>query len=786
MLLLPIKIHVTAVRWMMLDLITVGLYSGQHSYKLLEENLIPVGISNDTPISCRENDLYSFSKLAERIADCVCSAKAEDSSFSIGISGSWGSGKTSLINLIESELSDRRARDSNVPEVIRFNPWRFSSQEQLLTGFFNVLGSKLMGNYPKLENGVRRNIGEVLSAYSASIAYPSLASLSALFFCSGFPSGMTLSLASRIGIKFATHILGRHLQDYSKSLEDQKRDIDKELRKINPNLVVVIDDIDRLSDDEICLVFKLIALTASFPHVVYLLAYDRSVVECALNKIQKGDGAGYLEKIIQLPIEMPKLLEVDVAPQLASIIRELQSLSPFTNSMDRDDKRHSGAVLSQVVLPLIRVPRDICRLKNSALTSQTRTDGEICPADILGMSAIQCLAPDLSAWLWENSDYLFNAKKEMRNDAQRAKLNQVFQNSARKSCRGCSIDFDSISRHILELDFPEKCSRRSLEVEEAARIRGRVSCFSLFKLFYSSKLESGLSKTEFDLICNSSNSDVLLRAFNNAHSNEEKIELAGRLIIGIEGIDQARCLQLVEEVLTLMSAEDEDLTPRLVISPMESYTRLFEALGVHIGKIQFGNWLINKIKYEEEDCYAGLVYFIKDERLHRKEASLDKITLTEECFLELCKQYSSWMSRSFMALLQRAAIFEFKIWQVIDDDCDFSNWNQFELELTKNEEAAILFGTQQMSIERSWNTGEVMFGTIQGGDVNVTHEMISSVWLKPWYLSLKLPAKKFIAAHYMKTDPDQNANDTVVDSRVSALVKEWDEMAIQVRINDET
>lgn len=70
----------------MFDLITVEFKSGQHAYKQLEENLVSVGISNDTPISCRENDLYSFSKLAERIADCVCSAKAEDSSFSIGIS----------------------------------------------------------------------------------------------------------------------------------------------------------------------------------------------------------------------------------------------------------------------------------------------------------------------------------------------------------------------------------------------------------------------------------------------------------------------------------------------------------------------------------------------------------------------------------------------------------------------------------------------------------------------------------------------------------------------------
>lgn len=93
------------------------------------------GLSNDTPINSRNNDLYSYSRLAERIADCICSANAEESSFTIGISGSWGSGKTSLINLIESELSDSKSHRLNVPEVLRFNPWRFNSQEQLLTEF---------------------------------------------------------------------------------------------------------------------------------------------------------------------------------------------------------------------------------------------------------------------------------------------------------------------------------------------------------------------------------------------------------------------------------------------------------------------------------------------------------------------------------------------------------------------------------------------------------------------------------------------------------------------------
>lgn len=743
------------------------------------------GLSNDTPINSRNNDLYNYSRLAERITDCICSANAEESSFVVGISGSWGSGKTSLINLIDYELSDRKSHSFNTPELLRFDPWRFNSQEQLLTEFFNSVKSKLTGTSFNIENKTCNSIGEGLSAYSASISYPSLASLCTLLFSPNPSLGAALSIGSRFVIKTCTRVLGKQLQSYGKSLEDQKREIDKQLKKVHPNLVVVIDNIDRLSDDEICLIFKLVALTASFPHVVYLLAYDRSVVERALNKIQKGDGAGYLEKIIQLPIEMPKLLEIDVAPQLDSIIHELQAKSRFTDSMNQEDMLHSHTVLSQVVLPLIRVPRDICRLKNSAITSQMRTDDEICPADILGMSAIQCFAPDLSTWLWENSDYLFNVKSISRTDEQRVQLNQEFENIVRKSCKCCPIEPRSISKHILGLDLTEKNRHRSEQTVETARIKGRVSSFDLFKLFYSSKLETGSSKTEFDLICNSTDSNSLLNAFNNLDSNEAKIELAGRLIIGLEGIAPKRCLQLAEEVLILMSTEDDDLAPRLFLSPIESYTRLFEALGKRIGQNQFGDWLISKIRCKGEDYFAGLIYFIRDERLYRVRETLDKLTLSDDCHIKLCNYYSTWMSNNYLELLRRAAVYEFKVWQAVDTDNNFSNWNQFKLELMESEEAAILFGTQQMSIGRSLNTGEVMFGTYHGGDENITHEMVSSIWQKPWYASLQPLAKKFIAAHFIKTDPNQNDRDDVTDYRATSLVQEWDYFAANVHINNE-
>ena len=151
-----------------------------------------------------------------------------------------------------------------------------------------------------------------------------------------------------------------------------------------------------------------------------------------------------------------------------------------------------------------------------------RTDDEICPADILGMSAIQCLAPNLSIWLWENSDYLFGEKVVNWTSDQLAQFNQDFESTVRRSCKDCLMEPSSISRHILGLDLTEKHSRRYEIIEETARIKGRVSSYALFKLFYCSKLESGSSKTEFDLICNTSNSKSLSDAFSNLRSDEEK------------------------------------------------------------------------------------------------------------------------------------------------------------------------------------------------------------------------------------------------------------------------
>lgn len=359
-----------------------------------------IDICNDDPIRLLREDLYGRAEFADRVADCVFRAEAVESSFAIGLEGPWGSGKTSLLNLVEDRLTQMRETDSSVPEIMRFNPWRFGSQEQLLTSFFDALSKKLCGNTGRLKKGGEA-LGTVLSDYAASMSYPSVAALAAAAMSAAIPITRERILLKLIA-KPLLSCLGKRLRALG-SPDEMKEQIDSYLKKRTTNLIVMIDDIDRLSDEEICLMFKLVALTASFPRVVYVLSYDRAVVGGALDRIQKSGGALYLEKVVQLPIEMPRLLPADVAAQVNLLSQQIGGKNSVRRPANSEDRVRSARINRQIVAPLVARPRDVRRLRNSVELNLARTRGEICTSDLLAMSAIQVMTPDLYAWIWNNA-----------------------------------------------------------------------------------------------------------------------------------------------------------------------------------------------------------------------------------------------------------------------------------------------------------------------------------------------------------------------------------------------
>ena len=87
-------------------------------------------------IEDEKDDLLNRDDFAHRLSQSITTYKSEKS-LTIGIMGSWGSGKSSLINLTVNHLK----KENNI--IIRFSPWFFSNQENLFLQFFKLIISTL-------------------------------------------------------------------------------------------------------------------------------------------------------------------------------------------------------------------------------------------------------------------------------------------------------------------------------------------------------------------------------------------------------------------------------------------------------------------------------------------------------------------------------------------------------------------------------------------------------------------------------------------------------------------
>lgn len=88
-----------------------------------------------------------------------------------------------------------------------------------------------------------------------------------------------------------------------KGLDEIKNEINTALLNIDIKIIVVIDDLDRLADTDIQEIFQLVRSIADFKNTIYILSYDEEI----LDKIQKDKGGKYIEKIVQVPIKLPKV-----------------------------------------------------------------------------------------------------------------------------------------------------------------------------------------------------------------------------------------------------------------------------------------------------------------------------------------------------------------------------------------------------------------------------------------------------------------------------------------------
>jgi predicted KAP-like P-loop ATPase len=341
----------------------------------------------EQPIKSCKEDILGRSPFAQSLGNAILSYKEKDS-IVIGLFGAWGSGKTSIINMAleHIDLVSKNKTDDEKFIVVKFNPWNYSDQNQLVTQFFRQLSVVL--RRPDYASDAKK-AGERLETYAKFFEPFAL-----------IPTvGPIASILSKVfkNIGSATRSWG---DIKSNDLNAIRSELNELLGKQPHRIIVVIDDIDRLNNTEIRQIFQLIKSLGNFPNTIYLLAFDKNVVINALKKVQEGSGIEYLEKVVQIPFEIPLISKQEVEHLLFSQLGELIKDIPE----NKWDQTYWGNIYHSGLKYFFRNIRDVTRYINSLRFSFEMVKGEVNAIDFLAITGIQVFLPEVYYGIRDNKD----------------------------------------------------------------------------------------------------------------------------------------------------------------------------------------------------------------------------------------------------------------------------------------------------------------------------------------------------------------------------------------------
>jgi Cdc6-like AAA superfamily ATPase len=291
--------------------------------------------SSDRPIETRAADLLGRARFADALAGAVSGWRGRES-LVLGLYGSWGSGKSSIKNMLVEALSVPRS-DGPI-HILEFNPWQFANKDQLTEAFFREIGKKLGVSVFTSAEDRRRAVARwrMYSSYvkaGASLVEPLrqpgiYAALLALPLVSALVGYLNASLGLLVGllpallaalllivpraIEALSDAVSSRYEALAKPLAEVKSELSRDLQKLEGQLLVILDDVDRLTPDELLILVQLVKANADFPRVVYLLLMDRDVVERSLERLLPVQGRSFLEKIVQVTFTVPNANQTEI------------------------------------------------------------------------------------------------------------------------------------------------------------------------------------------------------------------------------------------------------------------------------------------------------------------------------------------------------------------------------------------------------------------------------------------------------------------------------------------
>ncbi len=276
-------------------------------------------------------------------------------SFAIGITGQWGSGKTTFLEALENELG-------NDFIVIKFMPWYSSSPKTLIKDFFDCVSSELGSMHIDID----------FSKY--------------------------IELLQEIDSTGILKIINKFIPyNDNNSIENVKKDIEERLSLIEKKVVIIIDDTDRLRSDELMEMLKIIRLTANFNNVVFVVSYDKDYILEKINEAGIDNNSEYLKKIFPLEIILPLIERYEM---INMFLQEMEN-AIHDDSFVKDVEKQLHYTLSEFLFQkYIKNFRDVKNFTNTMIIShdlleQSNIKDEISFRDFFWIEVIRTYFPKL-------------------------------------------------------------------------------------------------------------------------------------------------------------------------------------------------------------------------------------------------------------------------------------------------------------------------------------------------------------------------------------------------------
>lgn len=325
----------------------------------------------DRPISANDEDSLGRSNIVRQIMS-VIRAPIDEECFVVAITGEWGSGKTSVLNMVRNELKSDKSIIS-----VAFNPWYFSvgdeqSLDVLLKRFFKTLEDIVNAHI------FRPNIPSLISRYYKAIS-PALE-----------------KLPVSLDFLFEKDQIG---------LETIKKSLNTAFRELGRKIVVIIDDIDRMDGTEIAYLFKMVRLCADFDNFVYLLAYDFHFVNEQLKGKFGTRAQDYINKIVQLELPLPKVELAKFEAVFSHYLGLVEQQLEVPLSQETDFINRLQSIFNPYVIFLLGNIRLMKLVINRYLLVLPIVKGEINYFDLLVLEIIRLRFPAIYEQIYRNPKY---------------------------------------------------------------------------------------------------------------------------------------------------------------------------------------------------------------------------------------------------------------------------------------------------------------------------------------------------------------------------------------------